>query len=73
MRRRLLPALKVVRSTEDVEEEGADGRMTTVMKRVNCWKFPSLEEARGEFQRALGQAVDWCEGGEEGGDHDLHQ
>jgi hypothetical protein len=68
--RRLLPALKVVRATEDVEEEGFDGRPVTVLKRVNCWRFPSLEDARDEFQRALGQAVEWNEDAENGGDHD---
>jgi hypothetical protein len=62
---KLCPSLIKVKSTEKVDETDDMGRETEVYKRVNCWKFPSLELARAEFDGALRQPFDWGEDPEE--------
>jgi hypothetical protein len=62
--RKLCPPISVTRSTEEVDEVDDMGRETKIYKRVNCWKFPSLAEARAEFETALRQPYAWDDGGE---------
>lgn len=59
--RRLVPGLKRVRSMEEVEVFGDDGRVTTVTRRVWCWEFPSLSDCRRAFEKAIGQSFPWGE------------
>lgn len=59
--RKLVPGLKRVKSTEEVEVYDDDGRMTLATQRVNCWVFPSLTECRRSFQEDLKQPFPWDE------------
>jgi hypothetical protein len=59
--RKLVPGLGEVKSTEEVEIIGDDGRPQVVLRRVRCWIFPSLHECRLSFEDALGQSYDWGE------------
>lgn len=60
---RKLVEVTVSRVHAPIEEAGDDGRVATITKRVNCYNFPSLKEARDQFSKLLGQAFAWDDGG----------
>jgi hypothetical protein len=63
--RRLLPDLKRVKSTEEVEVfDEQSGAHHTVIRRVWCLEFPSLVDSRAAFDAALKQEFKWNEPGD---------
>lgn len=67
---RKLVNVTVSRIHTPVEETGEDGRVATIMKRVNCYNVPTLERARAQLDEMIGQAIEWDDGisGGDGGD-----
>jgi hypothetical protein len=58
--RRLVPAVERVRATEEVEVWDESSHTTsTVVRRVWCLNFPSLQECRDSFEAALKQPFPW--------------
>lgn len=57
--RKLVPDLRTVKSNEEVETIGVDGRTIVETRRVNCWILPALEDCRIAFAEILTQAVEW--------------
>ncbi|OAI22894.1 hypothetical protein A1351_20210 [Methylosinus sp. R-45379] len=57
--KRLLPNMARVKSLEEVEAIGEDGRPLVQSKRVYCWVFPPLAECRAAFEAQIGQSYQW--------------
>jgi hypothetical protein len=53
---KLVPGLKRVRRTTEVEDDRGGGPVT---KRAWCYQLPPLSEAREAFDRIVGQSVAW--------------
>ena len=66
---RLVPAIRTSRAVEDVDEQDERGHAITVRKRVRCYDFPTLPEARDAFEAAMRQPLEWdADPPDDGGD-----
>jgi hypothetical protein len=52
---RLCPGITIRKSIHWIDARSSDGRIAMIMKRVNCWRFPSLEECRASFEAEIGR------------------